>query len=84
MQGMSPEALELLVQGVAVVMIGVVIAVAVIASSVRRAHERKEIERSRREVAAFVAEGTIRPDDAERILRTDPTGATSPKKKKDE
>lgn len=33
-----------------------------------RAGNIKERERSRREIAAYVAEGTIAPDDAERLL----------------
>lgn len=32
----------------------------------------REFEASRREIAAYVAEGTIKPDDAERILKASP------------
>ena len=35
---------------------------------------RAQLEESRREIAAYVAEGSISPDDAERLLHTDPDG----------
>ena len=48
---------------------GMVIALVIGWVIVRNGRER---ERSRREIAAYVAEGTIAPDDAERILAPSP------------
>ncbi len=42
--------------------------VGVVAGSVRRAVETRAREESRREIAAYVAEGTITPDDAAKLL----------------
>jgi hypothetical protein len=41
----------------------------------RKSKERREIEQSRREVAAYVAEGSMSPDEAARLLAADPVGA---------
>lgn len=43
-------------------------AIGIIAGSIARAHKTKAQEETRRELAAYVAEGSITPDDAERIL----------------
>ncbi|MCA9293257.1 MAG: hypothetical protein KDA20_05530 [Phycisphaerales bacterium] len=50
---------------------GLVIALFAIAC---RTGNIKERERTRREVAAYVAEGTIAPDDAERLLTVQAPG----------
>jgi hypothetical protein len=42
--------------------------IAIIASAVRDVARGKQVEESRREIAAYVAEGTITPDDAAKIL----------------
>jgi uncharacterized membrane protein len=42
--------------------------VGIIAGALRRVSETKAREESRREIAAYVAEGTISPDDAVRLL----------------
>lgn len=46
----------------------VVTLVAIIGSLMRSAARTRELEASRREVAAYVAEGSMTPEDAERIL----------------
>jgi hypothetical protein len=50
--------------------------VSVIAKSIRRAVETKHKEESRREIAAYVAEGSMSPDDAYKLLSAgaDPKG----------
>ena len=40
----------------------------IVASSIKSVCSRKQREESRREIAAYVAEGSMTPDDAERIL----------------
>ncbi len=42
--------------------------VGIIMGTIRRTAETKAREESRREIAAYVAEGTISPDDAAKIL----------------
>ena len=42
--------------------------VAIIAEAVRKTIQTKAREESRREIAAYVAEGTITPDDAAKLL----------------
>ncbi len=48
--------------------------VAVVGSMFKGAHDRKQIEESRREIAAYVAEGSMTPEDAERLLAAKPKG----------
>lgn len=48
---------------------GVLIAIiSIIMSTIRTTVKTKQVEATRREVAAYVAEGSITPEDAERIL----------------
>lgn len=50
--------------------VGLVIAMtAIITGTVQRTVRSRQYEQSRREIAAYVAEGSISPDDAERLLR---------------
>lgn len=42
--------------------------VSIITTAFNRKHEITQREQSRREIAAYVAEGTITPDQAERLL----------------
>lgn len=42
--------------------------IGIIVGHLNRRHEISEREQSRREIAAYVAEGTISPDQAERLL----------------
>ncbi|GAB4384712.1 MAG: hypothetical protein Kow0022_08110 [Phycisphaerales bacterium] len=60
---------------VAIVTIGgglLVAIVAIVGSLVHSASRTRELEESRRELAAYVAEGSMTPDDAERILNAGP------------
>jgi hypothetical protein len=56
---------------VVVVMVGgafTVAIVAIITEAIRKAAQTRAREESRREIAAYVAEGTISPDDAAKLL----------------
>lgn len=58
------------------VIFGCIVAItAIIAEAVRKVKIARAKEESRREIAAYVAEGTIKPDDAVKIL--DAGGAVS-------
>ncbi len=55
---------------------GILVAiVAIVAGSVRSVSRTRAREHTRREVAAYVAEGSMTPADAERILKADPPDA---------
>lgn len=43
--------------------------VAIICGTIRASARTKEVEATRREIAAYVAEGSIAPADAERLLK---------------
>ena len=49
---------------------GGVVLVLIIFSNVRKAIETRERESTRREIAAYVAEGSISPEDAQRLLNS--------------
>lgn len=52
---------------------GICIAIiAIIAGTIRATARTKEVEATRREIAAYVAEGSITPADAERLLKASP------------
>lgn len=46
--------------------------IAIIFGCMHNMAKRREREQSRREIAAYVAEGSMTPDDAERILNAGP------------
>ncbi len=71
----DPGQLGLFIPIVAIVGAFVVAIVGTVSSSHQKIRERREIEQSRREIAAYVAEGSMSPDDARRILESDPSGA---------
>lgn len=48
-----------------------VAAIAIIFGCIQSVSNRRQREQSRREIAAYVAEGSMSPDDAERILRAE-------------
>lgn len=52
----------------------IVAVVAIISGAVHSIIQTKAVEESRREIAAYVAEGSISPDDAQRILQTKMAG----------
>lgn len=58
---------------------GGVLAVWIVMATLHNIVKRGSFEKSRREIAAYVAEGSMTPEDGERLLRADPL-ATTPKK----
>ncbi|MCC6285899.1 MAG: hypothetical protein IT439_11485 [Phycisphaerales bacterium] len=56
-----------IVGGVAITLFGIVF------GTWKSRAQAREFEASRREIAAYVAEGSISPDDAERILKASPS-----------
>lgn len=48
---------------------GVVAVIAIVFDTMQKVLTTRQREQTRREVAAYVAEGSMTPDDAERILR---------------
>lgn len=50
---------------------GGVILVWIFMGTIHAIFKRSSFEKSRREIAAYVAEGSITPDDAERLLRAE-------------
>ena len=51
-------------------LLGAIILTAIVFSNVRKAFETRAKETTRREIAAYVAEGSISPDDARKLLAT--------------
>lgn len=50
--------------------------VAILAGAVKNIARTRAIERSRRELSAYVAEGSIAPEEAERMLEAGPKHST--------
>jgi hypothetical protein len=71
--GLSSEVVENLIPIIAIVM-GCTIAIVAILASMVTNNQR---EKTRREIAAYVAEGSISPDDAERMMRAASTCSKS-------
>lgn len=44
-------------------------AIAIIAGTLKSASDRKQTEQTKREIAAYVAEGSMTPEEGERLLR---------------
>jgi hypothetical protein len=61
---------------VAISVSGGIVVMSIIFGNVRRMADRDTIEKSRREVAAYIAEGAMTPDEGERLLRADPDRRT--------
>ncbi len=55
-----------------VAMVGtlVIILCGLITTTVRRVTQTKQFEQSRREIAAYIAEGSMSPEEGERLLNT--------------
>lgn len=51
--------------------LGIVGVITIIFGTINSTAKKKESEKTKRELAAYVAEGSITPEDAERILRAD-------------
>lgn len=62
---------------VAISVSGGIAIMSVLFGNIRRMADRDNIEKSRREVAAYVAEGSMTPDEGERLLRAEPDGRMS-------
>lgn len=56
---------------------GVIAIIAILVGSIGKMVKHTANERSRREIAAYVAEGSINPDDAKKILETKVKGSCS-------
>ena len=52
--------------------------IAIVAGTINSISSRKQREESRREIAAYVAEGSMTPEDAERILKAGVSEDESP------
>lgn len=48
---------------------GVIAIIGIIFGSIKSTAETKEREKSRREIAAYIAEGSMSPEDGERLMR---------------
>ncbi len=46
--------------------------ISIIAGSIRALYGQRELEQSRREIAAYIAEGSMTPDEGERLLKAGP------------
>mgnify|MGYP001488369567 CR=1 FL=1 len=57
-----------LVALIAVVGTMLIVLISILASAINTHTKTREFERSRREIAAYVAEGSISPDDAAKML----------------
>ncbi len=62
------QTIAVMVPIVAIVIGGLIWIVSLITCAARKSIEAKEREQSRRELAAYVAEGSITPDDAAKLL----------------
>jgi len=69
MENIDSDVLALFIPITAIVG-GLLIAfIAIVAGTIKSVSTSKHLEESRREVAAYVAEGSMTPDDAERLLK---------------
>jgi len=57
-----------LIFGVGGVLGGIIAIIGIIFGSVKGMNERTELEKSRREIAAYIAEGSMNTEDGERLL----------------
>lgn len=60
---------------IAIVGTAVVAVVAIVIVNLRMMMSSRAVEQTRREIAAYVAEGTISPEEAERLLKAGPAKA---------
>ena len=65
---MDNESLALMIPIVAIGCTFLMLIIGIISTSVRKSVETRAREESRREIAAYVAEGSISPDDAAKLL----------------
>lgn len=75
---MHPSQVAIMIPVLAIIG-GVLIAIiAIISATIRRVSQTRQIEESRREIAAYVAEGSISAPDAERLLAIAPSARDIP------
>ena len=70
--GVPDQVLQNIVPITAIVVGGTVVVIWVIAATIDSIVKARGRERSRRELSAYVAEGSISPVDAERLLKAEP------------
>ncbi|XVJ60126.1 MAG: hypothetical protein HEQ23_12325 [Tepidisphaera sp.] len=63
---------ETIVPSVAILGGLLIAALAIISGTIRRISQTKEREQSRREIAAYVAEGSMNAEEAERLINAGP------------
>jgi len=63
----------LMISVITIIVGGLIAIFAIVFGTIFYGNREKERERTRREMAAYVAEGSISPDDAERLLKAKPT-----------
>lgn len=56
-------------------MVLVMVTIAIVMGERRKVVQAREFEQSRREIAAYVAEGSIKPEDAAKVLSAKPQSA---------
>lgn len=71
---MGPDVVVFLIPIAAILVGGVIAVVSILGAYVTSQTRTKEREQSRREIAAYVAEGSMSPDEGERLLRAEPKG----------
>ncbi|MEM1330982.1 MAG: hypothetical protein AAGG07_10505 [Planctomycetota bacterium] len=70
--GPPPELVALAIPILFIIVAGLVAVTAIVSVSIRNTVQHAHTERTRRDLAAFVAEGSITPEDAERLLVATP------------
>lgn len=68
----EPFDFDLLIPIIAIVGGLLIAAIAIIAGVMHSVTQRRQFEQSRREIAAYVAEGSIKPEDAQKLLEARP------------
>lgn len=69
---MDIAAMPFMIPIVAIVGSFIMVCVICIAESIRKASDRKHLEESRREIAAYIAEGSMTPEQGERLMKAVP------------
>lgn len=72
---MAALAVEITEKSLIIMTIASVCGLAILTKAVCAAFQTASRERSRREIAAYIAEGTITPDQGERLMRAGADGA---------
>lgn len=69
---MTPVQIEELVPLLAIAVGGVVLVFWILCATIEAVAKGRQLERSRREIAAYVAEGSMTPEQGERLLKAGP------------